>query len=57
MKYIVAKKIYSEGLKNILVSSDYFLGKYIKDNLVIPTTQETFLKSAIIALFLSKSIL
>jgi len=42
---VIAKKIYNEGLKNIIVPSDYFLGKYIKDKLVIPSTQEEFLKS------------
>ena len=41
----IANKIYSEGLKNILVSSDYFIGKYVKDNLIDTNTQEVFLKS------------
>ena len=43
--FVIAKKIFEEGLKNILVSSDYFLGKYIKNKLLDPSTQETFLKS------------
>ena len=42
---VIAKKIYKEGLKDILVSIDYFLGKYIKDSLLNPATQEVFLKS------------
>ena len=42
---VIAKKIYKEGLKDILVSIDYFLGKYIKDNLLNTATQEVFLKS------------
>ena len=42
---VIAKKFYDEGLKNILVSSDYFLGKYVKNNLLIPSTEEIFLKS------------
>ena len=42
---VIAKKIFNEGLKNILVSSDYFIGKYIKTNLTIPTTKEVFLRS------------
>ncbi len=42
---VIAKKIFNEGLKNILVSSDYFIGKYIKTNLAIPITKEVFLKS------------
>ena len=45
INFVIAKKIYDDGLKNILVSSDYFLGKYIKNKLLDPTTQETFLKS------------
>ena len=28
-----------------MVSSDYFIGKYIKTNLTIPTTKEVFLRS------------
>ena len=42
---VVAKKLYEQGLKNIIVSSDYFIGKYVKNKLIIPTTQEIFLKS------------
>ena len=42
---VIAKKFYDQGLKNISVSSDYFLGKYVKNNLLIPTTKEIFLKS------------
>ena len=45
VNYVIAKKIYDEGLKNISVSSDFLLGKYIKNNLIDPTTQETFLTS------------
>ena len=45
INFAIAKKLYDEGLKNILVSSDYFLGKYIKNNLLIPSTKEIFLKS------------
>ena len=42
----IAKKIYSEGLKNIAVTSDFFIGKYIKDNLENTNTREVFLNSA-----------
>ena len=44
INFVIAKKIYDEGLKNILVSSDYFLDKYIKNNLLNPLTDEIFLK-------------
>ena len=46
INFVIAKKIYDEGLKNILVSSDYFLDKYIKNNLSNPSTDEIFLKSS-----------
>ena len=45
INFVIAKKIYDEGLKNILVSSDYFLEKYTKNNLLNPLTREIFLKS------------
>ena len=45
VNFVIAQKHYNEGLKNILVSSDYFLGKYIKNDLLIPSTKEIFLKS------------
>ena len=46
INFVIAKKIYDEGLKNILVSSDYFLEKYTKNNLSNPLTDEIFLKSS-----------
>jgi len=45
INFVIAKKIYDEGLKNILVSSDYFIDKYIKNNLSNPLTDEIFLKT------------
>jgi len=42
---LIAKKLYDGGLKNILLSSDYFLGKYTKEDLLNPSTREIFLKS------------
>jgi len=45
INFIIAKKFYENGLKNILVSSDFFLEKYIINDLLIPTTKEIFLKS------------
>jgi len=46
INFVIAKKLYDEGLKNILVSSDYFLEKYTKNNLSNPSTDEIFLKSS-----------
>ena len=45
INFVIAKKIYDEGLKNILVSSDFFIGKYIKNNLLVPESAELILKS------------
>jgi len=45
INYVIAKKIQNDGLKDILVTTDYFLGKYIKNNLVAPSSNEVFLKS------------
>ncbi len=42
---IIAKKIHENGLNNILVTSDYFLGKYTKNDLSHPSSGEIFLKS------------
>ena len=47
INFSIAEKIYNEGLKNILVSSDYFLEKYTKNNLSNPTTNEIFLKTGL----------
>jgi len=46
INFVIATKIFSEGLKNIIVSSDYFIGKYIKNDLLNPSTSELFLRSA-----------
>tara|TARA_Y100000590_G_scaffold47153_1_gene49949 strand:+ start:491 stop:4582 length:4092 start_codon:yes stop_codon:yes gene_type:complete len=45
INFIIAKKLFDDGLKNILFTSDYFLGKYIKHDLLSATTQEVILKS------------
>ena len=45
INYVIAKKISDEGLKSILLESDYFLEKYIKNDLLIESTKEVFLKS------------
>ncbi len=45
INYVIAKKLFDDGLKNISFSSDYFIGKYTKNNLLNPTDKEVFLKS------------
>ena len=42
---VIAKKLFDEGLKNVLFTSDYFLGKYIKKDILNPTNNEILLKS------------
>jgi len=41
----VAKKLYSDGLKNVLVDNDFFRGKYVKNNLINPNNNEIILKA------------
>ena len=45
INFAIAKKLFDEGLKNVLFTSDYFLGKYIKNNITNPINNEIFLKS------------
>jgi DNA-directed RNA polymerase subunit beta len=45
INYIIAKKFFDEGLKSISYSSDFFVGKYVKNNLIDPLTKEVFLNS------------
>ena len=45
INFAIAKKLFDEGLKNVLFTSDYFLGKYIKNNISNPINSEIFLKS------------
>jgi len=45
LNFTIAKKLFDEGLKNVLFTSDYFLGRYIKNNLLNPLDNEIFLKS------------
>ena len=45
INFLIAKKLFDDGLKNISVTSDYFIGKYVKNNLSISSTNEVFLKS------------
>ena len=46
INFIIAKKLFDQGLKNISFTSDYFIGKYIKNNLLNPSENEVFLQSA-----------
>ena len=45
INFIIAKKLYDDGLKNISFTSDYFVGKYVKNDLLNPLNKEIFLKS------------
>jgi len=45
INFNIAKKLFDEGLKKVTFTSDYFLGKYIKNNLINPLNNEIFLKS------------
>jgi len=45
INFIIAKKLFDDGLKSIFLSSDYFIGKYVKENLK-DKTNEIFLTSA-----------
>ena len=46
INFMIAKKLFDEGLKNILFTSDYFLGKYVKNDLLNQSQNEVFLRSA-----------
>ena len=46
INFMIAKKLFDEGLKNILFTPDYFLGKYVKNDLLNQSQNEVFLKSA-----------
>jgi len=45
INFVIAKKLYDDGLKNIAFTSDYFIGKYIKNDLLNPNDNEIFLRS------------
>jgi DNA-directed RNA polymerase subunit beta len=45
INFIIAKKLFDNGLKLISLTSDFFIGKYIKNNLNDTTTNSTFLQS------------
>jgi len=45
INFVIAKKLFDDGLKNIAYNSEYFIGKYIKNDLKNPENKEIFLKS------------
>jgi DNA-directed RNA polymerase subunit beta len=45
INFIVAKKLFDEGLKTISNESDYIVGKYVRNNLLNPQTKEPLLSS------------
>jgi len=45
INFAIAKKMHDEGLKNIFVKSDFFIDKYLKNNLYDESTKEIFLKA------------
>ena len=44
INFVIAKKLFDQGLKNISFTSDYFLGKYVKKDLKNPSSKELFFK-------------
>ena len=45
INFLIAKKLFENGLKSIAFNSNYFLGKYIKNDLLNPQNNEIFLRS------------
>ena len=45
INFVIAQKLYEKGLKNISLTTDYFLDKYTKNNLLNTSTNEVFLQS------------
>jgi len=45
INFVIAKKLFDDGLKNTAFKSEYFLGKYIKNDLINPNDQQIFLRS------------
>jgi len=46
INFSIANKLFDAGLKNILLPSEFFLGKYVRDDLTNEAQNEVFLKSA-----------
>ncbi len=45
INFVIAKKLFEDGLKNVSYTSDFLIGKYIKNDLSTPETNEVFLRS------------
>ena len=45
INFVIAKKLFDDGLKEISHTSDFFVGKYIKEDLMHPETKEVFINS------------
>ena len=45
INFVIAKKLFDDGLKNVLVPPEFLLNKYIKNNLQDEDKKEIFLKS------------
>ncbi len=45
INFVIAQKLFENGLKSVSLTSDFFLGKYVKNNLSNPLENEVFLKS------------
>jgi DNA-directed RNA polymerase subunit beta len=46
INFAIAKKLFDAGLKNILFSSEFFLGKYVRNDLINQLRNEVLLESA-----------
>jgi len=45
INYIIAKKLFDKGLKNILVDNEYFLGKYLHKEIKTTSAENSVIKS------------
>ena len=46
INFLIAKKLFDKGLKNIFVNNEYFLGKYIHKDIFTSDPNQAVLKSA-----------
>jgi len=46
INFVIADKLFKDGLKSIFFSSDFFIGKYVKNDLMNESQNQIFLKSA-----------
>ncbi len=45
INHLIAKKLFDQGLKNLLVEPNFLIGKYVKNNLLDPSNQSVLLES------------